>query len=218
MPIMDTKDIKLYQFAAELKDYKPRMWRRILVPETFAAEDVCYVVLNSFLCNISHLYQLIDGETYYTVPAPYEERMEDVNIIGVKIPDIFYAVGKSAVLEYDFGDGWEFKLTLEAVGVEPTKPLDAYPLVTEGKGFGIMDDCGGVYSLMEINAWLKGKNPEMDEYAIDWACGFLGIDKDNSMNFNLDYMYKTEVSAAVKDWQRTKAAYHNTEEEEEDDE
>lgn len=43
--------MSIYQFSVELKDYKPRMWRRILVEDTDTVAQLGYIVLSIFRVN-----------------------------------------------------------------------------------------------------------------------------------------------------------------------
>ena len=40
--------MNIYQFTVELKDYKPRMWRRILVGDDITVAELGYIVLSIF--------------------------------------------------------------------------------------------------------------------------------------------------------------------------
>ena len=54
------------------------------------------------------------------------------------------------IINYDFGDSWRIKLKLEEIYGEDNLKNNDMPYVTSGKGYGIVEDCGGPDSLMQI--------------------------------------------------------------------
>lgn len=86
-------------------------------------------------------------------------------------------------MEYDFGDGWEIKLTLEAV-IEDKE----LPRVLEGEGYGIIEDCGGPGGLERITEALQKKSGEEYKNLRTWL-GWDELDLSSvdvtDMNFRL---------------------------------
>lgn len=181
---------RIYEFVAELKHYKPRIWRRIQVTDKTSLEDLAYVVMSSFNCYGSHLYQVvatINGkDIYYSVPNPYEEDCRDLqNITGVKLNKVFKKPKDLVTLEYDFGDGWEFKIQLDKKDILADKSEEAYPYIVSGKGYGIIEDCGGDGGLEGIADGLsKGT---LDEEMIEWLQGQLDFEWDGKENFLVQF-------------------------------
>jgi len=153
-----------YQFYAELKDYKPKMWRRLLINENMTIAQLSYAVLIIFRANGSHLFN-IEKPLHKGVAVLYEMpnmNMDisnlDMNIIerynATKV-QIHNAVSLNdkdncLVVNYDFGDGWRIKLKLEEIYGEDNLKNNDMPCVISGKGYGIVEDCGGSDSLMQI--------------------------------------------------------------------
>jgi len=153
-----------YQFYAELKDYKPKMWRRFLINENMTIAQLSYAVLIIFRANGSHLFT-IDKPLQKGVTALYEmpsTNMDisdsDMNIIeryDATKEQIHNAVSlndkdNQFIINYDFGDSWRIKLKLEEIYGEDNLKNNDMPYVTSGKGYGIVEDCGGPDSLMQI--------------------------------------------------------------------
>lgn len=153
-----------YQFYAELKDYKPKMWRRFLINENMTIAQLSFATLIIFRANGSHLFN-IEKPLKKSVAALYEmpsTNMDisdlDMNIIerydATKV-QIHNAVSLNdkdnfLVVNYDFGDSWRIKLKLEEIYGEDNLKNNDIPCVVSGKGYGIMEDCGGPDSLMHI--------------------------------------------------------------------
>ena len=83
--------------------------------------------------------------------------------------------------QYDYGDNWEIDVTLNSVEKQEIS-LSLLPRVLEGKGFGIIEDVGGVGGLDEFSkAMKKGKGTSYNEY-----CDWLGITSFDINAFDID--------------------------------
>ncbi len=79
-------------------------------------------------------------------------------------------------MEYDFGDSWVLWIVLKKIHVQQKVKSKEFPKVLKGQGFGIIEDCGGAYSLQEIinkegdyyEEFFKGTEfDEIDFYVFD---------------------------------------------------
>ena len=69
---------------------------------------------------------------------------------------------------YDFGDDWCVLLVLEDILEYPDVPGKEFPRVLEGKGYGIVEDCGGIGGLYELaEAFKDPDNPEYEDL-LEW--------------------------------------------------
>lgn len=69
--------------------------------------------------------------------------------------------------DYDFGDGWEHDVIVEAI--EPTRSDTTYPVCLKGKRACPPEDCGGPWGYQNlIDALRDPDHPEHDEL-VDWA-------------------------------------------------
>lgn len=93
-------------------------------------------------------------------------------------------VGDTLNLNYDFGDNWYVSLVLESISTDVVLPAKELPRVLEGEGFGIIEDCGGVFGLAEIRDAFIEKKGERYEELRDW----LGVDDFDMSAFDLDDM------------------------------
>jgi len=154
----------IYQLKVVLKDIKPQIWRRLLVPAGVLLprlHDILQVVMG---WTDSHLHQFIVGRTHYLLPAPDTnlplagERDEG----GVPLNSLLKKVGQKLVYEYDFGDGWEHVIQLEKI-------LDAiagetYPRCLKAVRACPPEDCGGPLGYMDLLEILSDpKHPDPNE-------------------------------------------------------
>lgn len=92
----------------------------------------------------------------YKLPHPendfYDEGTQfyTYNIIKSKLNKVVSQVGEQMELWYDFGDDWFVDIKLKKI-IEMEKE-EHIPVVITGSGFGIIEDCGGVWTLNEIYA------------------------------------------------------------------
>ena len=93
-------------------------------------------------------------------------------------------IGDEFTFEYDFGDGWDVRLTLEEVFEDENLSGKELPRVIEGEGFGIIEDCGGVDGLEKLDkAFKMGQGESYEEY-----CEWLGVDNVDLATFDIEDM------------------------------
>ena len=66
--------------------------------------------------------------------------------------------GEKLTLEYDYGNGWEVEVTLEAILEDEELPGRELPRVLAGEGYGIIEDCGGIYGLEQLAEAFREKS------------------------------------------------------------
>lgn len=202
----------IYQFTVELKNYKPRMWRRILVGDDITVAELGYIVLSIFRANCSHLmsiekpmYKSPIPQEIYEIPNPYEDSFLD-NPLDATVELVKDAVSlekgdDTLVVVYDFGDDWNFKLKLEKILDAKDVKQSQIPCVIAGKGFGIIDDCGGAYGLERIAEAIKLKSGDAYEQYCDW------MDLDS---VDLSYFDNDELNGLLEEeFEDIKNAYEN---------
>ena len=118
-----------------------------------------------------HMYDLYNPETgvryehQRNIDAMSEWGPRDsVNSEEAKVSA--FNVGDKLLLSYDYGDGWEFEVNIKKI--DTTKEPPKYPHIISGKGLGIIDDIGSVWSLEDYYNTLED---EMDPELLDWTGG-----------------------------------------------
>ena len=135
---------------------EPPIWRRIQVPDTYSFWDLHVALQDAMGWLDYHLH-------VFRVAGPDEgarfsrsasrtmtpSRATSRSLPGWEIPITrhFARPGTVVQYEYDFGDGWEHELTLEAI--QPRQPGQKYPLCVDGARACPPEDCGGVVRLRE---------------------------------------------------------------------
>ena len=131
----------VYQLKVTLRDTRPPIWRRVQVSgdiTLFRLHRILQVVMG---WTDSHFHQFRVGETHYGTPNP-EFEFEVKNEKRFRLTDVLRRPKARMVYEYDFGDGWEHDIVLEAA--VPASPGERYPLVLAGKRRCPPEDVGGI--------------------------------------------------------------------------
>lgn len=155
----------IYQFKITLKGSYPRIWRRIQVPSTYTFFDM-HVTMGWENIHL-HQFDMQDSQTGEKItigkPIPKGQFSYGLDIIPqdqAKIADYFVAIRMKGYYLYDFGDGWNHKVTLEKI-FDPEANVK-YPRCVAGKRHCPPEDCGGIEGYKELLEILT--NPNHEEY------------------------------------------------------
>jgi len=135
-----------YQLKIELKNSKPKIWRRVIVPASLLLSDLHKVLQTTMGWDNAHLHQFIKGGKYYSLRHADDDFWDDhlnVDYTGQTVSDLLVKERDRIVYEYDFGDGWEHDVLLEKV-LDEDKGL-VLPVCLGGKMSCPPEDIGGVW-------------------------------------------------------------------------
>jgi len=148
----------------------PPVWRQVLIPAAYALARVHRVIQAAMGWEDCHMHAFQSGKTSYG-PDPDGElgfgdetktRLADVARVRTRIG-----------YEYDFGDGWEHELVVEARAV--VEADQTYPACIAGQGACPPEDSGGPYGFEELKEVLAGppsaERHELQEWAGDYDPG-----------------------------------------------
>lgn len=190
-----------YQIKIQLKDFRPTLSRTILIDSESIFTDLHNSIQESFGLGNYHFW---DFSAKFSNPSavqpdfhicPYsEEEWEKPKYYAekTKLFDIFTEEKQKLTYCYDFGDSWEFFVTLQKI--IPASALDKkievgnIPLLLKTKGPDMIEDCGGVWGFSEIlGAWKalkEGKKiPEDQLKEIAWHVLDVEVDPDVEESF-----------------------------------
>ena len=180
---------KIYQIQIALKGFKPKIWRRILIPSDLLLSDFHMIIQTTMGWTNSHLHQFIKNRTFYTVRMHDDDlwdEMDNVDYKKMKISDLLEKEKEKIIYDYDFGDSWEHDIILEKI-----LPIDdkiKYPICLTGKMNCPPEDCGGVWGYADMLEILKQPDHEEYESYMEW----LGDD------FDPEYFDKDEINEMLK--------------------
>ena len=143
----------------------PPVWRQVVIPAGYALDRVHNVIQAAMGWQNSHLHMFrIAGRDYG--PAHPEIELEMLDEKQFRIGDLM-KTGDLAGYEYDFGDGWEHELAVEASVAADAGTV--YPACTGGEGACPPEDCGGPGGFAELKDLLAGPPSRERKEMRAWA-------------------------------------------------
>ena len=159
----------VYQTHISLKNSKPRIWRRLLIPSDLLLSDFNKIIQTSMGWTNSHLHQFIKDNIFYMPKNPDDDLWYEFNNVDygeIRISELLEYENDKIEYEYDFGDGWMHEIKLEKI-LPPERNI-GLPVCLKGKMNCPPEDCGGLggfYNMLEIL-----KDPDHEEYEsyLEW--------------------------------------------------
>lgn len=168
-PLPKPSSLTVHRLRVTLLDVTPPIWRTFVVPSALPLSTLHGIVQIVMGWTNSHLHEWEVGGVVYASPEE-EDWGEEVSdetqvLLGEVAPE-----DSSLLYRYDFGDGWEHLVTVDAV-----EPYDARtpPLAcTGGARAAPPEDCGGPVGYEHLlDALADPADPEHEELTLlygDW--------------------------------------------------
>ena len=122
-----------------LHDVKPTVLRGVEVPLSIRLDQLHLVVQAAMGWNNSHLYEIIAGNLSWGI-VDEDDEASRLDARDLRLCDVL-SYGNALTYLYDFGDGWEHTITIEAL-TDPA-PGFLYPRLVEAEGRCPPEDVGG---------------------------------------------------------------------------
>jgi Plasmid pRiA4b ORF-3-like protein len=130
----------------------PPVWRQVVMPAGYTLDRVHGVIQAAMGWQNSHLHMFrIAGREYGL--AYLDDELETLDEKQFRIGDLV-KTGDLAGYEYDFGDGWEHEVAVEAGAAADAATV--YPECIAGEGACPPEDCGGPGGFAELKELLAG--------------------------------------------------------------
>jgi len=172
--------LSVYQLKITIKDSRPPIWRRLLLPSSATFWELHIAIQDSFGWKDYHLHEFFIGSAWdrnvvrINIPNPendiYGEEKEPLDESKTKLYEYLNAKRSKITYVYDFGDNWEHQIILEKE--LPFDPNAAYPQAIDGKRACPWEDSGGVGGYKQKIEILKDKKHEEYKEISEW----IGID------------------------------------------
>ena len=157
-----------YQLKVGLKGIRPPVWRRFLVENTESLDRFHHAIQIVMGWTNSHLHQYVSGDKRYGINDPdlnWDDGILDES--EYKVKDLLRNEGDTILYEYDFGDGWEHKITLEKI--LPFDTAQVLPCCIKGRRGCPPEDVGGVWGYEDfLSKWSDSTHPEHEEIR-EWS-------------------------------------------------
>lgn len=118
----------VYQLTVSLMHWRPKIWRRVLVPATATLGDLHAVIQVLFGWDGDHLHMFEVADQRYSDPFfdLRDARVADEE--AARLRAVFPGTSTKIVYEYDFGASWRHEVTLERV--QEREAGTVYPVCT----------------------------------------------------------------------------------------
>lgn len=170
----------VHRLKVTLRGSKPPIWRRFEVPSDITLARLHSVIQLGFGWQDSHLW------VFETPAGRYGSSDPDLEIRSAatkKLSAVADWPGDKLRYEYDFGDGWDHDIVVEAV--QPAEQDVAYPRCIAGKRACPPEDCGGIWGYYELLNTLG--NPRHENHAQTlWWLGISSPADFDQDRFDLD--------------------------------
>ena len=169
---MANQEGSIYKVRIELLNIPYPAWRILLLPGMIPMDLFLHMLIVGMGWQDYHMYLLRVGDIEYQ-PTESPEYAED----GVEYRDSNKTIvcnelkkGDTAYMEYDFGDSWGHKITIEDVLKTTRYKL---PACLDGAGACPPEDCGGEYGIDNIVNLMENPSLDRDEYEdlVGWLGG-----------------------------------------------
>lgn len=167
------------QLRIELREIEPKVWRRVLVPQTITLAKLHAVIQRAFQWGGHHLHEFEAAGERYGTPDPDYDEPGSVRSERTRLTSAMTA-SRTIDYLYDFGDSW-----LHRVKVEKTfapMPDLKLPLCVDGAGATPPDDCGGSPGYMDFVHAMADPTHEEHEDMKRW----IGRDSWDPQAFDID--------------------------------
>lgn len=141
------------QLRIDLRFAKPPIWRRIVVPGDIRLDRLHDVLQVAMGWTNSHLHAFRRGNEEYTMPDPEAGTLGQMHGVSVfderkyTLSALVAAEGDRFQYDYDFGDGWEHDLRVEAI----TPASERFPArCLAGRRACPPEDCGGIGGYFDL--------------------------------------------------------------------
>ena len=183
---------QVFQFKVALLEIEPPIWRTIQVPATYSFWDLHVAIQDAmgWLDYHLHLFRMSRPGTgeVVRIGIPDDDPFEgDEPVLpgwDVPMASYFPRPGVVARYDYDFGDGWEHEVTLEAI--VPRQKGKKYPLCLGGARAGPPEDCGGGGGYENLLAVISDPRHEDHESMLQWLGGRFDPEKFDPKKVKFD--------------------------------
>lgn len=164
---------RMIQLTVTLREVDPIIWRRLKVPDSLTLRQFHEVLQTAMGWQDYHLHLFdIDGVIYRNADEDFadlddrphgDETAVSIGSIAAAVADFRY--------DYDFGDGWEHDIHVEAI-TAATDP--AIPVVLDGARACPPEDCGGPGGYADLLRVLADPGSNLYEHLV----ARVGVDFD----------------------------------------
>lgn len=161
-----TRTVAVHRIKVTLRGSRPPIWRRLEVPAHITLARMHDVIQIAFGWDGYHMWVFEDPADRYGGYGVADRELEIRSADAKRLDQVTPHAGDRLRYTYDFGDGWEHDILVEAVtGPEPGV---AYPRCLTGRRACPPEDCGGIWGYQELIEILGDPSHEEHDERLEW--------------------------------------------------
>ena len=144
-----TAQTRIFQIKLELRDIRPTVWRRVLVPDAMTLAELHEVIQEAMGWQDCHLHEFEVEALRFGIPDPdgddddlFDEATATLGLVAGEGSELFYL--------YDFGECWSHTLIVERTFAP--EPGARYPRCVAGARPCPPEEAGGPYQFQSPDA------------------------------------------------------------------
>lgn len=146
-------DVPTYQLHCQLRGIDPPIWRDLLVPADLHLVSLHDVLQEAMDWTHGQRWRFEAGDRWFeelkrTSPTRFLSAPDPTTAPRDTVANVLKQVGDSILYKYDFDDGWEIDVRLDAV--QASDPSQGCPLCLAGANAAPPADCGGVSGFLRF--------------------------------------------------------------------
>jgi hypothetical protein len=155
----------VHTLRVSLRDVQPEVWRRVVVRSGTPLPKLARLLEQAMGWAGYHLHLFDVGGVLFGVPDEDADYM--INEKAAMVRHVLPRPGSSLRWDYDFGDGWEHDVVVEAI--ESPVEGKGYPVCLDGERACPPEDCGGVSGYEELLRVLGDPSDPEHEHMVSWT-------------------------------------------------
>ena len=149
-----------YRIKITLKDTKPPVWRRVIIPEKITFRELHEVIQILFGWGDMHLHAFTFSDDKVEIAGDIKDATGEAFLEEQVLVDEYINDNRYIEYTYDFGDDWQHRIVLEEV-VEDY--AFRYATLMKYKGNNFPEDSGGVWGFDEEEYAMEIEEFQADE-------------------------------------------------------
>jgi hypothetical protein len=162
-----TRGTAVHRIKVVLRGSKPPIWRRLELPSDATLQQVHHAIQQAFGWEGYHLWVFETSLGEYGIA---DRELGHLSAASKKLRQTAPDAGDRLRYIYDFGDGWEHDILVEAVTA--AEPGATYPRCITGRRACPPEDCGGIWGYEELLEILRDPGHDEHDERLEW----LGLD------------------------------------------
>lgn len=160
----------VYTLTVTLRDVQPAVWRQVVVTSETPLPKLAQMLERVMGWESYHLHMFDVGGLLF---GPQDDEFDSDHVIDerkITVKQVLPDVGARLRFDYDFGDGWEHDVVVDAI--ESPQDGKRYPICLGGERACPPEDCGGVPGYEQVLAALADPSSDEHEHYAEWAGDF----------------------------------------------